>query len=50
VRQQMSLMTCFIMAQFTDRVRGQFHIELLNAFDQPFFNSRTQPNSATSGR
>jgi hypothetical protein len=27
--------------QLTNRVRGQFHIELLNAFDQPFFN---QPN------
>jgi hypothetical protein len=27
--------------QFTGRVRGQFHIELLNAFDQPYFN---QPN------
>jgi len=37
--------------QFTDGVRAQFHIELLNAFDQPFFNVPTlSPNSTDFGK
>ena len=37
--------------QFTDRVRAQFHVELLNAFDQPFFNvPNLTPTSADFGK
>jgi hypothetical protein len=37
--------------QFTGRVRGQFHIELLNAFDQPFFNvPNLDPTSSNFGK
>ena len=42
VRQQtLSLMDMSFVKrfQFTNKVRGQFHIELLNAFDQPYFNA-----------
>jgi hypothetical protein len=54
VRQQtLSLMDMSFIKklQVTDRVRGQFHIELLNAFDQPFFNvPNLTPNSADFGK
>ena len=54
VRQQtLSLMDMSFVKrlQFTDRVRGQFHIELLNAFDQPFFNvPNLTPNSSDFGK
>ena len=54
VRQQtLSLMDMSFIKklQFTDRVRGQFHIELLNAFDQPFFNvPNLSPNSSDFGK
>jgi len=37
--------------QFTDRVRGQFHIELLNAFNQAFFNiPNLDPTSSDFGK
>ena len=54
VRQQtLSLMDMSFIKkfQFTDRVRAQFHVELLNAFDQPFFNvPNLTPNSADFGK
>jgi hypothetical protein len=54
VRQQtLSLMDMSFIkkVQFTDRVRGQFHIELLNAFDQPFFNvPNLDPRSSDFGK
>ncbi len=35
----------------TERVRGQFHVELLNAFNQPVFNTaNTDPTSAEFGK
>ena len=37
--------------QFTSSVRGQFHIEFLNAFDQPFFNvPNLDPTSSDFGK
>jgi hypothetical protein len=37
--------------QFSSRVRGQFHVELLNAFDQPYFNAPTlTPTSSDFGK
>jgi hypothetical protein len=37
--------------QFTDSVRGQFHIEMLNAFDQAFFNPpNLDPTSSEFGK
>ena len=54
VRQQaLSLMDLSIVKrfQFTASVRGQFHIELLNAFDQPFFNvPNLDPTSSDFGK
>jgi hypothetical protein len=54
VRQQtLSLMDLSFVKrlQFTGRVRGQFHIELLNAFDQPFFNvPNLDPTSSDFGK
>ncbi len=41
----------FKKLQFTDRIRGQFHVELLNAFDQPFFNvPNLTPNNSEFGK
>ena len=54
VRQQtLSLMDLSFVKrlQFTSRVRGQFHIEFLNAFDQPFFNvPNLDPTSSDFGK
>jgi hypothetical protein len=54
VRQQaLSLMDLSFVKpfQFTASVRGQFHIELLNAFDQPFFNvPNLDPTSSDFGK
>ncbi len=54
VRQQtLSLMDLSFVKrlQINDRVRGQFHIELLNAFDQPFFNvPNLDPTSSDFGK
>jgi hypothetical protein len=37
--------------QFTDRVRAQFHVEKLNAFDQPVFNiPNLDPTSSDFGK
>jgi hypothetical protein len=37
--------------QFTDRVRAQFHVEMLNAFDQPVFNiPNLDPTSSDFGK
>jgi hypothetical protein len=37
--------------QFNDRFRGQFHLELLNAFDQPFFNAPSlDPTNSNFGK
>jgi hypothetical protein len=51
VRQQtLSLMDMSFIKklQFTDRVRAQFHVELLNAFTSRSSTCRMSPNSATS--
>ena len=54
VRQQaLSLMDMSFVKkfQFTSSVRGQFHVELLNAFDQPFFNvPNLDPTSSDFGK
>jgi len=54
VRQQtLSLMDLSFVKklQINARVRGQFHIELLNAFDQPFFNvPNLDPTSSDFGK
>ena len=52
-QQNLSLMDMSIIKklQFTDRVRGQFHIEMLNAFDQAFFNvPNLDPTSSDFGK
>jgi hypothetical protein len=52
-QQSLSLMDMSFVKrlQFTDRVRGQFHIELLNAFDQAFFNiPNLDPTSSDFGK
>ncbi len=37
--------------RFSDRVRAQFHVELLNAFNQPIFtNPNTDPTNANFGK
>jgi len=37
--------------RFTERVRGQFHVELLNAFNRPVFNNpNTDPTNAEFGK
>ncbi len=37
--------------RFTGRVRGQFHVEMLNAFNQPVFNNpNTDPTNAEFGK
>ena len=37
--------------RFTERVRGQFHVELLNAFNHPVFNNpNTDPTNADFGK
>lgn len=54
VRQQaLSLMDASFVKriQFSSRVRGQIHIEMLNAFDQPFFNvPNLDPTSSDFGK
>jgi len=52
-QQALSLMDMSIIKrfQFTDSVRGQFHIEMLNAFDQAFFNPpNLDPASSEFGK
>ena len=52
-QQSLSLMDMSFVKrlQFTDRVRGQFHVELLNAFDQAFFNiPNLDPTSSDFGK
>jgi hypothetical protein len=52
-QQSLSLMDMSFVKrlQFTDRIRGQFHIELLNAFDQAFFNiPNLDPTSSDFGK
>ncbi len=54
VRQQaLSLLDASLIKrfQFTRRVRGQFHVEFLNALDQPFFNvPNLTPTSSDFGK
>ena len=52
-QQALSLMDASFVKRFrfTDRVRAQFHLEMLNAFDQPFFNQPDlNPTSSNFGK